>query len=127
MFRREEALLLNRSVEGPGQDRRKPKWVEVFETEYPVRESKILPDLKLFIRAAPPKYSLGNSCGNSASYAWRKEFDSEQIHPSPRYSNFEGSMFALFVTGNEEPWSCDACKVGSQSPRSSLRGDSSGL
>lgn len=34
---------------------------------------------------------------------------------NPGYPNFEGSMFALFASGNGEPWPYDAPEVGFRS------------
>ncbi|WQF77221.1 Putative glycoside hydrolase, family 43, concanavalin A-like lectin/glucanase domain superfamily [Colletotrichum destructivum] len=83
-------------------------------TEYPLNLSKIPADLTLHIRATPLKYSLGYSHGNATSTTWLKEFNSKQMGSNPGYPNFEGSMFALFASGNGEPWPYDAPEVGFQ-------------
>ncbi|WYZ35283.1 hypothetical protein EsH8_I_001559 [Colletotrichum jinshuiense] len=84
-------------------------------TEYPLAESTVPADLTLHIRATPLKYSLGYSRGNASSPTWLKEFNSKQMGSNPGYPNFEGSMFALFASGNGEPWPYDAPEVGFRS------------
>ncbi|OLN88035.1 Non-reducing end alpha-L-arabinofuranosidase BoGH43A 1 [Colletotrichum chlorophyti] len=81
-------------------------------TEYPLNQTSIPSGLTLHIRATPLKYSLGYSEGNATSPTWLKEFKSKQMGSNPGYPNFEGSMFALFASGNGEPWPYDAPKVG---------------
>ncbi|KAK1625323.1 beta-xylosidase [Colletotrichum phormii] len=81
-------------------------------TEYPLSESTIPADLTLHIRASPLEYSLGYSRSNATSPTWLKSFSSKQMGSNPGYPNFEGSMFALFASGNGEPWPYDAPEVG---------------
>ncbi|KXH68037.1 beta-xylosidase [Colletotrichum salicis] len=81
-------------------------------TEYALSESTIPADLTLHIRASPLEYSLGYSRSNATSPTWLKSFSSKQMGSNPGYPNFEGSMFALFASGNGEPWPYDAPEVG---------------
>ncbi|KAK1502067.1 beta-xylosidase [Colletotrichum tamarilloi] len=81
-------------------------------TEYPLNEPTISADLTLHIRASPLEYSLGYSRSNASSPTWLKTFNSKQMSSNPGYPNFEGSMFALFASGNGEPWPYDAPEVG---------------
>ncbi|KAK2731507.1 beta-xylosidase [Colletotrichum kahawae] len=83
-------------------------------TEYPLGQSTIPSDLTLHIRAAPLTYSLGYSrgSGNSTSPTWVREFSPRQMSANPGYPNFEGAMFAVFASGNGEPWPYDAPDVG---------------
>ncbi|TDZ39245.1 Non-reducing end alpha-L-arabinofuranosidase BoGH43A [Colletotrichum spinosum] len=84
-------------------------------TEYPLNALTIPSDMTLYVRAEPLKYSLGYSRGNATSPTWVKEFSSKQMGSNPGYPNFEGSMFALFASGNGEPWPYDAPEVGFKS------------
>ena len=73
-------------------------------------------NLTLHIRAQPLTYTLGYSLGVGHPI-WLQNISASIMTRSPGYPNFEGVMFALFASGNGEPWPYDAPEVGFSSVR----------
>jgi hypothetical protein len=68
--------------------------------------------LQLHIRAEPLKYHLGYSvAGDKPTYVTTIA-SSWQAFPPPGWFVFSGASFALFATGEGEPWPYDAPEVG---------------
>lgn len=77
-----------------------------------MNSSTISDQTVLYIRAKPLSYALGFSIGN-ASVHWMSEISSSWLAFAPsNYFVFEGASFALFASGNGNPWPFDAPKVG---------------
>lgn len=94
------------SSEGP--------WTKPNATEVPLNLTIIPPDLTLHIRVEPLTYFLGYSIGEEPPI-WLQHFSSDVMSRSPGYPTFEGAMFALYASGNGEPWPFDAPDVGFKS------------
>jgi hypothetical protein len=84
--------------------------VQYWQT--PLNQSKGLSDLTLHIRATPLTYYLGYSFGKKEP-VYVSEIGSEWLAFAPlSYPTFTGAMFALFATGDGEPWPYNAPDVG---------------
>jgi hypothetical protein len=80
--------------------------------EHPLHLSHIPTGLTLHIRAKPLEYSLGYSLGGS-KVKWLKTFSSSWMaFAPPNYFVFSGASFALFASGEGEPWGIDSPDVG---------------
>lgn len=74
-------------------------------------------DITLHIRAEPLSYYLGYSITEASSgqsaITWLDEIDSSWLaFAPPGWFVFEGAAFALFASGNGNPWPYDAPEVG---------------
>ena len=77
-----------------------------------MNNTKIPSNLTLQIRAQPLKYSLGYKIGSSP-VVWLQELASSwQAFAPTGYFVFEGANFALFASGNGNPWPFNAPTVG---------------
>ncbi|KAI1339130.1 beta-xylosidase [Xylariaceae sp. FL0016] len=77
------------------------------ETSEQQLNSTNVPDGFTFhVRARPLTYQLGHATGES-TITWMEEFSADLMDPG-----FDGSMFALFASGNGFPWPYDAAEVG---------------
>ena len=74
--------------------------------DYPLDLETIPKGLKLHVRAEPLRYRLGYSLSGD-DIEWIKEF-----HVRDLRLGFDGTMFALFASGNSLPWPYDAPEVG---------------
>ena len=69
--------------------------------------------LTLHIRATPLSYALGYSFKGQKEPTYVTEIKSKwQAFGPPGYFVFSGNMFALFATGEGEPWPYDGPDVG---------------
>jgi hypothetical protein len=69
-------------------------------------------DITLCIQATPLKYSLGFVVG-SKPMSWMAEIASSWLAFAPtNFFVFEGASFALFASGNGNPWPVNAPVVG---------------
>jgi hypothetical protein len=78
----------------------------------PLNNTRIPQDVTLSIRATPLNYSLGWAIGDKL-VTWMAEISSAWLTFAPNgYFVFEGASFALFASGNGNPWPIDAPTVG---------------
>lgn len=81
--------------------------------QIPLAYDHIPEDLVFHIRASPLKYELGYSIGRGGPVQYLAEIGSYwQAFAPPNFFVFEGNTFALFASGNGEPWPHDAPDVG---------------
>ncbi|KAL5350881.1 hypothetical protein ACLOAV_004454 [Pseudogymnoascus australis] len=81
-------------------------------SEIPLNSTVIPAGITLTIRATPLKYSLGFQFGQNP-VVWMSEIASSWLAFAPKdFFVFEGASFALFASGNGNPWPFDAPEVG---------------
>ncbi|PSN71091.1 beta-xylosidase [Corynespora cassiicola Philippines] len=87
-------------------------------SETPLNMSKTKgTSVTLHIRATPTEYSFGFSIGDSISSTpelfWLESVSASWLaFAPPGYFVFTGASFAIFASGNAEPWPYDAPEVG---------------
>ncbi|KAH8817081.1 glycosyl hydrolase family 43 protein [Xylogone sp. PMI_703] len=80
--------------------------------QIPLNHTTIPEDVTLIIRATPLQYSLGFEIKGKPT-VWMTEIASSWLAFAPaNYFVFEGASFALFASGNGNPWPYDAPVVG---------------
>jgi hypothetical protein len=80
--------------------------------QIPLNSSTIPADTTLWIQATPLEYALGFSVG-STPITWMASLSSAWLAFAPtNFFVFEGASFALFASGNGNPWPFDAPDVG---------------
>lgn len=81
-------------------------------SQIPLNSTVIPTGITLTIRATPLKYSLGFQFGTNP-VVWMADIASSWLAFAPKdFFVFEGASFALFASGNGNPWPFDAPSVG---------------
>ncbi|CZR65746.1 probable xylan 1,4-beta-xylosidase [Phialocephala subalpina] len=80
--------------------------------QIPLNSTSIPDNITLIIRAEPLKYTFGFTIGSEPT-VWMANIASSWLAFAPaNWFVFEGASFALFASGNGNPWSFDAPAVG---------------
>ncbi|OBT88545.1 hypothetical protein VE02_03963 [Pseudogymnoascus sp. 03VT05] len=85
---------------------------DIGTSQIPLNSTVIPMGITLTIRATPLKYSLGFQFGVDP-VVWMSDISSSWLAFAPKdFFVFEGASFALFASGNGNPWPFDAPSVG---------------